>query len=144
MKINNKIKYVNRKSNHAIAVIRKIPDSINHRLINNSSNKEIFKKGIPEYQKALRASGYDHVLEYKTIDSKKKKKNRGRKSIWFTPPYNRQVITNIGRIFIELIKKHFPKHNALYKISNGNNVKIGYSCMDNFERIIKKPTMKNC
>ena len=57
--------------------------------------------------------------------------------MWFNPPFSRNVRTNIGRIFIDLIKKHFPKHHRLHKIFNKNNMKISYSCMSNVDSIIK-------
>ena len=42
-KRNQDLRYVNRGSNHPIQVIKHVPKVIEHRLSNNSSNKEIFE-----------------------------------------------------------------------------------------------------
>ena len=53
---------------------------------------------------------YNINKKKKTIKIKGKKK---RNIIWFNPPYSKSVKTNIWRIFIKLISKHFlPNHNS--------------------------------
>ena len=64
------------------------------------------------------------------------KSKRKRKIIWFNPPYSMNVKTNTGKIFLQLIKKHFPRHNNLHKIFNKNSVKVSYSCMGSVSSII--------
>ena len=54
----------------------------------------------------------------------------------YNAPYSANVKTNIVKIFLNLIKKHFPKTNKLHKIFNRNMVKISYSCMSNISSII--------
>ena len=63
-------------------------------------------------------------------------------TIWYNPPYNAAVSTNIGRKFIKLIDKHFPKGSKLHKVFNRNNIKISYSCMPNVASIIKSHNRK--
>ena len=46
------------------------------------------------------------------------------------------VETNIGKTFLKLIDKHFPKTNKFHKIFNRNNVKVSYSCLPNFANMI--------
>ena len=53
MKLNNKLQYVNTKSNHPPAVLKNIPLGVNKRLSEISSNEEIFHRAAPVYQKAL-------------------------------------------------------------------------------------------
>nr|XP_061840538.1 uncharacterized protein LOC133622025 [Nerophis lumbriciformis] len=53
-----------------------------------------------------------------------------------TPPYSKNVSTNIGHKFLNLIDKHFPKDNNLRKVFNKNNIKLSYSCMNNIRQII--------
>ena len=65
------------------------------------------------------------------------KKVRQRKIIWFNPPYSVNVETNIGKTFLNLIDKHFPKTNKFHKIFNRSNVKVSYSCLPNFANMIK-------
>ena len=82
--------------------------------------------------------------------------NRKRKIIWFNPPYSINVSTNIGKSFLTILDRYFPKSHELYKIFNRNNVKISYSSMPNFASVINlhnkkiinnnipKPTAPTC
>ena len=77
---NNTPLYVHKQSNHPPNIIKNIPESINRRLSNISSNEKILKKAIPPYQDALKKSGYDYKLEYKpTINQNNKPKNNRKK-----------------------------------------------------------------
>ena len=40
-------------------------------------------------------------------------------------------------MFLQLIDTHFLPENKLYKIFNGNNIKVSYSCIQNISQIIK-------
>ena len=63
------------------------------------------------------------------------------------PPYCQSVQTNIGKLFLNLIDKHFKKSNEYYKIFNRKCIKISYSCPPNIKasinshnkRILNKP-----
>ena len=44
--------------------------------------------------------------------------------------------TNVGKIFLRLVKRHFSKENPLHKILNKNTLKVGYSCMGNVASIL--------
>ena len=66
------------------------------------------------------------------------RKNRQRNIIWFNPPYSLNIQTNMGREFLNLVDKHFPKNHQYSKIFNKNNIKVSYSCTDNLQTIIKK------
>ena len=44
---------------------------------------------------------------------------------------------NIGRVFLNLLDKHFHKEHKLNKIFNRNSVKVSHSCARNIEHIIK-------
>ena len=72
----------------------------------------------------------------------KKKRNRLRKIIYFNPPFCQSVKTNLGKIFFQLIDKHFKGNEILNKIINKNNCKISYSCMNNIKVIIQKHNKK--
>ena len=54
------------------------------------------------------------------------------------PPFSEHVKTNIGRTFLNLLKKHFPSCHCLHKICNKNTVKISYSCMPNMAAILSR------
>ena len=73
------------------------------------------------------------VLESNNLGSKNTRK---RKVIWFNPRYSMNVETNIGKTFLKLVKKHFPRNNSFHKIFNKNTIKISYSCMRNISSII--------
>ena len=98
----------------------------------------VFNQAAPLYDDALKASGYKDSLAYTDrIDTIKRRRNRKRNVIWFNPPYSQNVSNNIGRIFLQLLGRHFPKEHKLHKIFNKGNVKVSYSCMNNMASIIK-------
>ena len=102
-----------------------------------SSNKAIFENEKPIYNDALVQAGYpDNSLQYHNNENISKKKARSRKIIWFNPPFNSMVSTNIAKKFLMLIDKHFPKGSVLHKFFNRNTVKVSYSCMPNIKSII--------
>ena len=68
-------------------------------------------------------------------------KHRSRNIIWFNPPYNKYISSNIGRDFLNLISKHFPNKSPLVTIFN-KNIKISYSCTNNVAQIIIKTYKK--
>ena len=69
-------------------------------------------------------------------------RNRKRKIIWFNPPYDKNLTTNIGKLFFHLIQTHFPKKHKFHKIFNKNNIKLSYSCMPNINTIINSHNNK--
>ena len=132
--------YVHIESNHPSIITKRIPQSIQTRLSNISSNAEAFNNAKPEYEKALREAGHNCNLTYtpKDTDSTEEKQHkRKRKVTWFNPPYSTHVKTNIGRKFLALVDQHFPKEHQLHKICNRNTLKISYSCMNNMASITK-------
>ena len=137
-KENNQTKYINIESNHPPSIIKQLPLSIKSRLSTLSSSEEIFV--IPS-QDALDKSGYKHKLKYKVnIDTPNNKKQQ--RNICFNPQYSKNVKTNIGKVFLNLIKKHFPPHRKFHKIFNKNMVKISYSCTRNIKTIINSHNAK--
>ena len=70
------------------------------------------------------------------------KQNRNRKVIWFNPPYNLNVKTNIDKVFLKLVRKHFSRSHKLSKIFNLNTIKIGYSSIPNVKNLIKQHNSK--
>ena len=141
-KPDNEINYVHVKSNHPPNIIKQIPASIQKRLSDLSSNEEIFHQATPYYTAALQRSGYDHQFQYTPTLRNQVARNRKRNIIWFNPPYNGNVSTNIGRFFLNLVKRHFPKQHKFYKIFNKNNIKVSYSCMPNMKAVINKHNKK--
>ena len=56
--------------------------------------------------------------------------------LWFNPPFNSNVLTNVGRKFLRIIDECFPPHHCLHKILNRNTLKLSYSTMPNVFGII--------
>ena len=53
--------------------------------------------------------------------------------MWFNPPYNKSLKTNIGKYFFRLFNKRFPQGHKLYIIFNKNTLKLSYFCMPNLK-----------
>ena len=87
-------------------------------------------------------SGYKTKLRYQQPNEIKTKRKRN--IVWFNPTYSKSVKTNIGRIFIELISKHFPPNHKFVKIFNKNTIKFNYSCMPNMRSKINGHNEKYC
>ena len=110
------------------------------RFSRNSSSEIIFNGSKRQYEDALRKSAFESKVTYKDSTSPTSKRMicRKRKIIWFCPPYNQNVSTNIAKIFLKLVEKHFPRTHRLPKIFNHNTIKVSYSCVSNVKQLIKK------
>ena len=62
--------------------------------------------------------------------------NRRRKIIWYNPPFEGTVDTNIGKEFFKILDDSFPASHKLQKIFNRSSIKLSYSCMPNLKQII--------
>jgi hypothetical protein len=100
----SELKYVNRKSNHPPSVLKQIPNGVAKRLSDISSSEEIFRKATPEYQEALLKSGYTDVLRYEKSGDVQRKRKRRSNMIWYNPPFSLNVKTNVGKLFLELVR----------------------------------------
>ena len=123
-KPNNITKYVHKDSNHPPHVINNLPVSVQKRISSISSNKEIFEQNITRYQEAIDKAGYNVKLEYNENDmkkiekeakkqnnadhnsEKKQKRKRTRNIIYYNPPYNQLVQTNLSYEVRKIIKKN--------------------------------------
>ena len=131
-KKNDQPLYVNAKSNHPPTVIKMLPKMIQKRISVLSGTKEVFEEEAPYYQNILRQCGYTDVsLEYDPpLPSKSKRK---RSVLYFNLPFNSAVWTNLGKLFLELLNKHFPKHHHLNKFINRHNMKMSYCTTKNIK-----------
>ena len=66
------------------------------------------------------------------------KRNRQRNILWFNPPYSKTVKTKMCKLFLQLIKKHFPKEHKFHKIFNRNTLKLSYYCITDIKTKIKE------
>ena len=134
--------YVNSQSNHPPSILKNIPLAVNKRLCNISANKEIFDAAAPLYQAELNRAGHKHKLEFKTPEQPKRK--RTKKIIWFNPPHSINVKTNVGRKFLNLLDKHFPRGHILYPLLNRYKVKLSYRCLPNMGAQISQHKRATC
>ena len=102
--------YLNKNSIHTKTVLKQNPNIINERLNKRSSKEENFLEIKNEYELIMKKCGYDDKLKYENYMQKPKnnpKQKRKRNIIWYNPPFSNSVKTNIGRKFINLVKKTF-------------------------------------
>ena len=89
-------------------------------------NKEEFNKVKSIYEWALKDSGHFSSVSYNKRNFQNARRNRKRKVIWFDPPYSQNMKTNIGKLFVKLVRKHFLKNSKHHKIFNLNTLKLSF------------------
>ena len=98
---------MNLESNHSPTILKQFPILIKSQLSLLSSSEETCRNFVTPYQGALEKSVYKHKLEYLgNITTSNNKIQRKRNIIWFNSPYSKNIKTNIGKVFLNLIKKH--------------------------------------
>ena len=112
--------YINKNSNHPPNILKQLPKSIAKHIPETSSSEDELKYLQNEVQE---------------LGNNNRRKCR-RKIIWFNPPYSKNVKTNLGKVFLKLLKKHFPTSHILHKVFNKNTEKISYSCMKSINSVI--------
>ena len=100
-----------------------------------------FNKAKPFYESALKNSGFNYSMKFEA-PVENARRNRNRKVIWFNPRYSLNVKTNIGKVFLKLVRKHFPRSQKLSKVFDLNTIKISYSSMPNVKNLIKQHNSK--
>ena len=107
--------YINILSNHPPNIIKNLPGNISKRINNLSADETTFNKSKEKdlYNKALAEGGFEHKIAFQkqqnTSTVANNTKNRKRNLIWFNPPFNLNVSTNIGKKFFCLLGKHSRK-----------------------------------
>ena len=125
-KANNTPLYINAFSNNPPTIIKQFPNMINKRISDLSCNEEEYGKVKSIYESALKDSEHFSSMSYNKSITQNSQRNRNRKVIWFNPPYSQNVKTNIGKLFIKLVRKHFPKNSKYHKIFNLNTLKLSF------------------
>ena len=85
-----------------------------------SISKKVFDAEAPIYNSAMRNSSFTEEIQY-TEDSNsqsKRPQSRRREVLWFNPPWNAAVSTNVAARFLRLIDKHFDKLSPFHKHFN--------------------------
>ena len=139
-KPNNEPLYINARSNHPPPIIEELPKMVSKRIADLSCNEDEFAKAKAPYVAALTKSGYSSTFEYSEPTTRKRTRNR--KVLWFNPPFSKSVKTNVGKLFLNLVRKHFTRQHHFHKIFNTNTLKLSYSCMPNMASIIKQTNLR--
>ena len=84
---------------------------------------------------ALKNSGFNYSMRFEA-PVQNARWIRNRKVIWFNSPYSLRVKRNIGKIFLKLVRKHFPRPHKFNKIFNLNTIKISYRSMPNVKNLL--------
>ena len=134
-KPNSETLYIDRQSNHPPTIIKQLPAMIEKRISELSCNETEFDKVKQDYQSALQRSGYNTPLRFTRPDQRRTRPRR-RNIIYFKPPFNASVTTNVGKEFLQLVDKHFPPHHKYHRLFNRNTLKVSYSCSPNMRSII--------
>ena len=66
-----------------------------------------------------------------------------RNIIWLNPAFSKKVATKIGRYFLNLIDKDFPRDSKFHKIFNRSSIKVSYTSMLNAKLAIILHNRKN-
>ena len=105
-----KLKY-NVLSNHPSQIFKQLTTTISDRLSRISSSELIFNESKHQYEDALSKCDFKNKPTYKdlTAPTNKKMISRKRKTVWFNSLCNENVSTNIVKIFLKLVDKHFPR-----------------------------------
>ena len=69
----NVLQYIHSKSNHPPSIVKQIPESINRRLSNISSDEAAFEKAALIYQAALEKSGHTYKLKFQPRSEQRKR-----------------------------------------------------------------------
>ena len=136
--------YINIKSKHPPNFIKILPGSISRHFSKLSSDKSELDNSKDLHNNAVSSSGFKDKIKFgpyfnKNISSTK---NKIRKIVCFNSPDSSNVSTNIGKMLLTILDRHFPKSHKLYKILNRNKVKISYSPTPNFASIINSHNKK--
>ena len=96
-----------------------MPGGIQKRISNLSHSKEIFEAEIRPYQHELDKRGYKCKLQYTpTEPNNSSETKRKRKILYFNPPWNAAVTTDIARKTFRLVDEHFKEGTLLGKLFN--------------------------
>ena len=140
-KPNNTPLYIHSESSHPPSIIKQLPSTTSKRISNLSCNEHEFNKAKLLYESALKSSGFNYSMKFEP-PVENARRNRNRKAIWFNPPCSLHLKTNVGKVFLKLVRKHFPRSHKVSKIFNLNTIKIRYSSMPNVKNIIKQHNSK--
>ena len=99
--------YIHFESNHPPAFRKQLPSINDRRISNLSCNENEFHKAKALYESALKNSGL-RCSTKQEAPVENSRRNRNKKVTWFNLTYCLNVKTSIGKVFLKLVRKHFP------------------------------------
>ena len=118
-KPDNITSYIHTQSKHPPNIIKQIPIAI--------------EKFCHSLKKFFKYQGYNHAFSYNPTPPNDNNQN---KKQWHNSSFDKNVSTNIGKNFLYIIRKHFPRIFKVPLNFNKNNVKVSYGCMSKAKSII--------
>ena len=116
---NDNLMYIDINPKRPPNIKKQIPKSISKRICELSSKKEILNNNIRTYNDALKRCEFQEKLvfvpEVPSDPPVNQRRKRKHKIIWFNPPYSKNVRTNIGKVFSNLLHKNFPSIHLFQK-----------------------------
>ena len=104
----------------------------------------MFNKSIKVCSKVLKDCSIIDELKYLPNKTEQMKNNeerkRKRKIILVNPQYSKNIKTNVGKVFLKLIKKDFPARHILHQILTKS---YSYCCMKNINSDISSHNNNN-
>ena len=100
------------------------------------------------YELALKESKHKHRMEFKEPPAEpealpKRKRQRKRNVLWFNPPHNDNVVTDVARRFLELLDTFIHRDHAFRCLFNRCTVKVSYCTMRNMKANVFRSTKYN-
>ena len=87
-KVNNELLYIHKQPNRPSSITKQIPAMISKRISNILCEKERFDKASPDYNNALKSSGFNKNIKFTPRPPKRRK--RSRNILWFYPSFSFQ------------------------------------------------------
>ena len=102
---------------HPLQIKKQLTKIISDRLSQNSSNADKINNTKLEYEQALKKIWHTTKLTYTPPNHERNnlRRTKQRKITWINPPFNLDISTNVAKIFLNLIEKHFPRSSKLHK-----------------------------
>ena len=75
-------------------------------------------------------------------DSVNRKKKRKRNILYYNPPFSSSLTTKFGKLFLQLLDKHFPITHPLYPVMNRKKCKISFRICPSMKLIIDSHNKK--
>ncbi len=135
-KPNDRAVYVHTGSSHPPSVIKQLPKMISSRISQLSSSADIFNSEIGYYRDALQEAGHkDLDFVYEPASSSKRKRQRKRRITYFNPPWNSEVKSNVGEMFLKIVDKHLVSNRnpKIRRFLNRATIKVSYCTTRNMQ-----------